>query len=422
MKILWIVNTTLNELSQALFGRPANGLWMEALLSEFRGREDYQIVVATALPGRHPYRLQKDNITYYAMPDDYPLFYHENKHRNIKAWQTMIDAEKPDVIQVWGTEFTHGLCALRVAKGIPAVIYMQGLLGTIADAYRAGISERELKKTTTLRDFLRRDSVLQQEQKFRAGAAKEAEMLRLAGNIISENEWCNSVVRGIVPEIRIHHCPLSINPVFSEHRWQANSIDRHSIICTASGYPIKGLHNLLCAVHCLKKEYPDIKLYVPGPVMIAGKGLRALVHKDGYTKYIEQLIEKYNLSDHIVWLGSLSQEKLAAEYAKRQVFVMPSAVENHSSSLKEAMLAGMPCIATTVGGVPEYVRDGQNGFLYSFGDISTLIDRIRTIFEDDALAARMGETARADMQSLHDGVHLFERMTEIYRNLTGEKK
>lgn len=421
MNVLWVVNSALNDLSLALFGRPANGLWMDALLSDFRGRDD-RIIVATTLPRRDTYRLEKENITYYALPDDYPLLYNEDKPENIQAWKELIETEKPDLIQVWGTEFTHGLCALRVARGIPAVVYMQGLLGAIAEVYRAGIPERDLKKTTTLRDFLRRDSILQQEQKFRSGAAKEAEMLRLAGNIISENEWCNSTVRAIVPDIKVYHCPLSINKVFSEYRWNAQTVERHSVICTASGYPIKGLHILLRAIDRLKDEYPDIKLYVPGQKMVADRGFRAWLRKDGYTKYIEKLVREYDLADRMVWLGHLPQEKLAAEYAKRQVFVMPSAIENHSSSLKEAMIVGMPCVAAAVGGIPEYVKDGESGFLYQFEDVSALTDRIRAIFEDDELATRLGNAAREDMTALHGGNRLLDRMTEIYRDLTGEKK
>ncbi len=422
MKILWVVNSVLNDLSMELFQKPSAGLWMDALLSDFRGREEYKIVVATTLPRRDTYRLEKGNITYCVLPDNYPLLYNENKPENKRAWEELIKTEKPDLIQVWGTEFAHGLCALRAAGGIPAVVYMQGILQSIADVYRAGIPERDLKKTKTLRDFLRRDSILQQEQKFRAGAVREAETLRLAGAVISENEWCNSAVRAIVPEIKVYDCPLSINKVFSEYRWNIKNVERHSVICTASGYPIKGLHILLRAVGRLKEEYPDIKLYVPGQKMVADRGLRAWLRKDGYTKYIEQLVRKENLAENIVWLGNLPQETLAAEYAKRQVFVMPSAIENHSSSLKEAMMVGMPCVASAVGGIPEYVKNEENGFLYSFEDIPALVGCIRTIFEDDEQATRMGNAAREGVLALHSGSRLFERITAIYKQITGEEK
>ena len=58
----------------------------------------------------------------------------------------------------------------------------------------------------------------------------------------------------------------------------------------------------------------------------------------------------------------LSEEKLAEQYAKTRVFVLSSSIENHASLLKEAMLVGTPSIATFAGGVPEYMRNGENGF------------------------------------------------------------
>ena len=345
MKVLWIVNSVLNELSLALYGKSGNGVWMDALLSDFKGKENYEIVVATAVKTKKPVRIAVDNVTYYALPDNVPLLYKENKKKNIAVWQKLLQGEKPDLIQVWGTEFTHGLCALRQAKNIPSVIYMQGFIKSIARFYQAGIPYKALKRTVTLRDLLKRDSILSQQKKYYKQAKKEKEMLKLAGRIISENEWCNSNIRAIVPDIEVYDCPLSINKVFSEKRWEFKNIEKYSLICTAPGYTIKGFHILLNALALLKNKYPRIKLYVPGNPQVKGKTFREFIHKDGYSKYIEKLVKKLCIKDNIVWLGELSQEELANEYSKKHVFVMPSAIENHSSSLKEAMMVGTPWAA-----------------------------------------------------------------------------
>ena len=91
----------------------------------------------------------------------------------IETVRRALEEEKPELIQVWGTEFTHGLCALRQAKGIPSVVYMQGFLGSIARYYLAGIEEKELKKCVTFRDFVKRDSILEQQKKYYRSAKKE---------------------------------------------------------------------------------------------------------------------------------------------------------------------------------------------------------------------------------------------------------
>ena len=424
MKVLWVVNSILNDVSLELYGKPSNGVWMDALLSDFMGKKDYQIIVATTAKKKELFRYQKDNIIYFVLPDQQPILYNENKNSNQKIWDELLETVKPDLIQVWGTEFTHGLCALRVAqeKKIPAVIYMQGYLGSIARYYQAGISRKDLKRTVTFRDRIRCDSILQQQKKFWKSAKKEAEMLRLAGRIITENEWCNANIRSVVPQIKTYHCPLSINQVFGDYQWEAEKAEPHSIICTAPGYTIKGLHMLLRAVALLRNRYPDIKLYVPGTPQISDGSLQWEIRKNGYTNYIEKLIKELKLADHIVWLGQLSQKQLAEEYAKRAVFVMPSAIENHSSSLKEAMTVGMPCISSYVGGIPEYLKHGENGLLYRFEEYEVLSWLVEKLFEHPDLAASLSANARKSMEHLHDHDKLTETIIRIYADILHEGK
>lgn len=421
MKVLWVVNSILNDLSVELYGKASNGVWMDALLSDFKGKEDYKIVVATTAKRKDVFCFERENVKYYLLPDAPPILYNENKKENRDRWKALIDKEKPDIIQIWGTEFSHGLCCLEVAKDIPSVIYMQGHLGSIARFYLAGIPRREIEKSITIRDILKRDTIFDQQKKFYRSSVKEKKMFLLSGAIISENEWCNAYVKAEVPSIKIYSCPLTINTVFSKSSWDINSVERHSIICNASGYTIKGLHILLKAVALLKGEFPDIKLYVPGTPVKTGGGIKGRLRRNGYTKYIETLIGKLGIKDNIVWLGSLAQKDLAEEYAKRHVFVMPSAIENHSSSLKEAMTVGMPCISSSVGGIPEYVVHGKNGLLYRFEEYEVTADLVKKVFLSDELAETLSENAKKDMSALHNGASRFEKMAEIYKRIMEKK-
>lgn len=421
MKILWIVNSVLNDLNLFLYGKQSNGVWMDALLQDFKEKGEHRLIVVTTLPVKERVKYEKDGITYYALPDAYPLLYNENKKTNIVAWQELIEIEKPDLIQVWGTEFTHGLCALRLAKNIPSVIYMQGYLGSIAKYYQAGICRKDLKKSTTFRDFLKRDSILQQQKRYAKNSKKEKEMLQLSGHIISENQWCDSNIQAIIPEIKTHHCPLSINRVFAEQIWKADRVEKHSVTCTASGYTIKGLHMAFCAAALLKRKYPDIKVYVPGTPMVSGKDWKAKLRRQGYVKYIERLIKELGIEENIVWMGRVSQADLAKQYARSHAFAMTSSIENHSSSLKEAMMVGVPCVSSVVGGVPEYVRQGQNGFLYRFEEYPLLAKYIEDIFENDDLAKKLSVAAREDMLKLHEGEDLYQTIVGIYKEILEEK-
>lgn len=417
MKILWIVNSVLNDLSLHLYQKDSNGVWMDALLNDFKKEGEHELLIATVLPIKQTLRYEKDGVIYYALPDAYPLLYNENKKKNIYAWQQLLSTEKPDLIQVWGTEFAHGLCALRLAKNIPSVIYMQGYIGSIARYYQAGIDYKTLKRSVTFRDWIKKDSILQQQKKYQKASKKEKEMFQLSGNIISENEWCNSNIRAIVPNITVHDCALSINRVFAEKGWALDKVERHSIMCTASGYTIKGLHMVFHAVAILKEKYPDLKVYVPGTKMVGDKSWKAQLRKNGYTKYIEKLIQALDIEKHVIWLGRLSQEALAKQYERSHVFIMSSAIENHSSSLKEAMMVGVPCVSAAVGGIPEYVKQGENGYLYRFEEYAVAAKYIKDIFENDKLAEKLSVNARKDMLQLHEGADLYKKIVEIYRKV-----
>lgn len=414
MKILWIVNIAPGPLNEKLYHTKGRDLWIGALLEGFKGKQEWKIAVATTANIKKRISIQEDNITYYALPGQVPLLYKENNADNIAAWRTLLEEEKPDLIQVWGTEFTHGLCALRQAGGIPSVIFIQGYLGSIARYYLAGIPYREARKTLTFRDFLKHDGIIQQQKKYERSTIKEREMLQLSGRIISESRWCEENIRAIAPSIQVYHCPISINSIFREHEWNIENIERHSIMCTASGYPIKGLHMMLRAVALLKQEFPDIKLYVPGTPQVSDGSLQQKLRKRGYTKYIERLIKELNLSSNIIWMGMVSQEKLAEQYQKSHVFVMCSAIENHSSSLMEAMMVGVPCISSAVGEIPEYVKNGENGLLYRFEEYAMLAGHIRDIFGDNNLALRLSRNGKSSIFKMHNNDTIMEDIISTY--------
>lgn len=422
MKVLWIVNILMPPLSKKITGKDSGGLWMEALLSELKNKKDVEIAVATAYRVKKTVMVIDGGIKYYALPDDYAIYYNENKKKNLKAWKELIDKEKPDVIHIFGTEFTHGLCALKVKGDIPAVIHLQGIMKSIARFYQAGIPYITLKKTLTLRDIIRRDGILSQQKKFFKAAIKEETAIKLADGVISENEWANAYVKALSSKTEIYSRVESLNPIFQSYKWDIKEAERFSIMCTASGYTIKGLHILLYAMAVLKKKYSNVKLYVPGEPQITGKGIKAFIRKNGYVKYIEKLIKELDLRENIVWLGRLSQAELAEYYAKVNVFVMCSAIENHSNSLKEAMTVGVPCVSAAVGGITYYAKDEENALLYRFEEYEVLADKISRVFDSDNLAEKLSGSAREKMLKLHDGKDIAEKTLKIYENLIANGK
>jgi len=101
-----------------------------------------------------------------------------------------------------------------------------------------------------------------------------------------------------------------------------------------------------------------------------------------------------------VFTGYLSGEELASAYASADVFTFPSDTETLGFVAMEAMASGVPVVGARAGGVPDVIRDGENGFMFTPGDLGDLTEKIRRLVVDDEMRARIGQQARKDMEPL----------------------
>lgn len=94
------------------------------------------------------------------------------------------------------------------------------------------------------------------------------------------------------------------------------------------------------------------------------------------------------------------QAALAALYDEYGIFLFPSHYEGFGKTPCEAMARGLAVVATRTGGMADLIRDGENGFLREPGDADGLRRQVERLLDDPALAARLGEQARRDMQEM----------------------
>jgi glycosyltransferase involved in cell wall biosynthesis len=80
------------------------------------------------------------------------------------------------------------------------------------------------------------------------------------------------------------------------------------------------------------------------------------------------------------------------------VFALPSLSEGFGRVFIEAMALGKPVVATSVGGIPEIVHDGENGFLVEPGDIVALAGKLEILIKDEVLARKMGKEGKKFVQ------------------------
>src|SRR5438067_6969160 len=111
------------------------------------------------------------------------------------------------------------------------------------------------------------------------------------------------------------------------------------------------------------------------------------------------------------------QDEVAPYYAAFDALILPSANEGTPVSAIEALAGGRPVVATRVGGVPDVVRDGEDGFLVEAGDVDGLAKRLAALAEDSALRARLGDAGRARVLERYTVARLVDDVDRLYRSL-----
>ncbi len=270
----------------------------------------------------------------------------------------------PDVVHCFGTEYGHTLAVVRCLEDRSRVLIgMQGVCQEIARAYMADLPE-EVQASVTFRDWLKKDSMKEQQQKFVLRGKREAEILALAGNVTGRTEFDRKFVNKCNMKANYFSANETLRACFYQGQWHYEECEPHTIFLSQGDYPLKGLHYLLLAAGRLKEKYPDLKIHIAGNSLVNYHTLKDKIKISGYGKYLRKLIQQNGLEECVCFLGSLKAEEMKAQYLKCGLYVCCSSNENSPNSLGEAMLLGVPCVAANVGGIPSLFVDKKDGILY----------------------------------------------------------
>ena len=130
---------------------------------------------------------------------------------------------------------------------------------------------------------------------------------------------------------------------------------------------------------------------------------------------LERLAHDLDVSRRCLFAGY--QDDVGRFYKAIDVLLLPSANEGTPVSVIEALAAGRPAVATRVGGTPDVVRDGEDGFLVEVGDVASLADRLAELAADPERRERMGVDARVRMLERYAVPRLVDDIDRLYRSL-----
>ncbi len=148
-----------------------------------------------------------------------------------------------------------------------------------------------------------------------------------------------------------------------------------------------------------------------------GLAWSATIAGDGEVEEFRNRAVALSLGERVAFTGWLPEDRARDLLASADLLVLPSRNEGQPMAIIEAMAAGLPVVASTVGAIPEMVRDGKNGLLVPPGDVGALQRALHRLVTDAAERSRLGTAARVTVETEHDIDAHCRRLHALYRSL-----
>lgn len=190
--------------------------------------------------------------------------------------------------------------------------------------------------------------------------------------------------------------------LFSPEKRTRSDDDGKFVVGTVKALaPSYGIENLLKAAAIVRKEYPDIPLFL----RIAGKGS----HEEAYKQMAQQL----GIDNITAWLGFISQSEAAKEWANMDVAVIPSESESFGVSAVEAEACGVPVIITDIPGLKEATMPGKTSIVVDRNNPKQIAEQIVWLFDHPDIRCRIGKCGRVYVEENYEIIGCFSRIEQL---------
>lgn len=178
------------------------------------------------------------------------------------------------------------------------------------------------------------------------------------------------------------------------------------IITTSRLVPKNGLATLIRAIKIAKQQIADLKLVVIGSGSLE-TGLKNLSLELG-------------LSNDVVFLGGKPYSEIPRYLKMADLFIRPSHSEGLGNAFIEAMAAGIPIIGTQVGGIPDFLKDGETGLFCEVGNPKDLAEKITHLLSNQDLMEKLIKNGLELVREKYNWDNIAEKFNQIYHHLNNE--
>lgn len=185
------------------------------------------------------------------------------------------------------------------------------------------------------------------------------------------------------------------------------SREKKLIAVVANIHPLKGHREFLDVLELVTSKHPDVRIKFIG--------------RDDLSGQIQREVKARKLDSTVEFCGF--QPDISPYLLQANLFVLPSSItEGAPTSILEALAAGIPAVAYAIGGIPELICDGVDGYLVAVGDTSGMANAIVGLIEDSERAKSMGLAGWAKVEREYSLRLCAERHAVAWREICEERK
>ena len=432
MKVLWVTNNSCS--SAEMTGRQMEtGGWLSALEKEVR--DDVELEIAFLSNGRRQDDFTYRGVRYHPIAPFCSvsrilfrikrLFMSWDRQDRLilKRLGKIIRDSSPDIVHIHGTEKCFGLiyremhgkdgCIAVGGRKIPIVISIQGIMQEIVRKYFAGIPEEKAVKYGSIGAMLRKQSVMRRYRQLQHQAADEAVILSETKFIIGRTDWDRAMTAGFNPERIYFHVGEIMRPEFYRGKAREEREDDDAgkrpvrLISTFSEGLYKGYELLLKVAAELKRKDTDYIWTVIG-----------YTQKSETVSISEKATGLDSSNLNVRFCGKMDAGSIVRELSRSDIYCQVSHIENSPNSLCEALLLGLPAIATNVGGTATVANNGISAFLVSDTSPAEYARAIiRLAASPEGIIS--GEGSRIAALIHHDPERIRKQLTDTYTEIIG---
>lgn len=318
----------------------------------------------------------------------------------------VIEETKPDIIQIFGTEWPYGLVAKYT--DIPVIIHIQGAI--------VSYNNVAFPPRYSIFDVIRNEGLKRPMAMYRAWRRYKQELLRedierqvwsAVGNYMGRTEWDKALSAVMHPGRRYFHVEEALRPVFlnCDNCWHFPEDGKTRLISTGIISFRKGIDMMLKTAEILKSLNFNFEWHVAGVLPYDMKQM--VERKEG------RQFDNCNIIVH----GFLPSDKVWKLLSEATIYVHTAYAENSPNSICEAQCLGIPVISTNVGGISSLVRNGEDGILVPANDPWYMAYQIIQLSSDVQKMQEFSVKARGRAMKRHNKQVIIEQLLESYKDL-----